>query len=84
LVGYAQLLHLGVPRFITDLKTHAHAKRIREDFLSGVRSLQPGAILLRCRVRTVLWLQPAWCETFSRGDLELVAPGHDGRCQSAL
>lgn len=38
LVGYAQQLRLDVPRFITDLKTHAHAKRIREDFLSGVRS----------------------------------------------
>ncbi len=38
LVGYAQLLHLNVPRFITDLKTRAHARRIREDFLSGVRS----------------------------------------------
>jgi protein-disulfide isomerase len=38
LVGYAQQLHLDVPRLITDLKTHAHAKRIREDFLSGVRS----------------------------------------------
>jgi protein-disulfide isomerase len=38
LVGYAQQLRLDVPRFITELKTHAHAKRIREDFLSGVRS----------------------------------------------
>jgi protein-disulfide isomerase len=38
LVSYAQRLRLDVPRFITDLKTHAHAKRIREDFLSGVRS----------------------------------------------
>jgi protein-disulfide isomerase len=38
LVSYAQQLRLDVPRFITDLKTHAHAKRIREDFLSGVRS----------------------------------------------
>jgi hypothetical protein len=28
--------------------------------------------------------EPAWRETLSRGDLELVAPGHDGRRQSAL
>lgn len=38
LVGYAKRLHLDVPRFTTELTTHAHAKRIREDFLSGVRS----------------------------------------------
>jgi protein-disulfide isomerase len=38
LVGYAELLHLDVPRFTTELTTRAHAKRIREDFLSGVRS----------------------------------------------
>ena len=33
---------------------------------------------------TVLWLQPARRETLSGGDLELVAPGHDGRRQGAL
>ena len=33
---------------------------------------------------TVLWLQPAWCETLAGRDLELVAPGHDGRRQGAL
>jgi protein-disulfide isomerase len=38
LLGYAKHLHLDVPRFTTELTTHAHAKRIREDFLSGVRS----------------------------------------------
>lgn len=38
LVGYAKLLRLDVPRFTTELTTHAYAKRIREDFLSGVRS----------------------------------------------
>jgi hypothetical protein len=27
----------------------------------------------------VLRLQLAWCETLTGGDLELVAPGHDGR-----
>ena len=34
--------------------------------------------------RTVLWLQPAGRESFRAGDLELVAPGHDGRRQGAL
>jgi non-heme chloroperoxidase len=28
--------------------------------------------------------KPAWCETFSGRDLELVAPGHDGRRKGAL
>jgi pimeloyl-ACP methyl ester carboxylesterase len=39
---------------------------------------QPSPVLLRCGVWTVLWLQPAWRETLSGGDLALVAPGHDG------
>jgi non-heme chloroperoxidase len=30
------------------------------------------------------WLQPPECEGVPGGDPELVAPGHDGRCQSAL
>jgi formate-nitrite transporter family protein len=38
LVGYAKRLHLDVPRFTTELTARANAKRIREDFLSGVRS----------------------------------------------
>jgi protein-disulfide isomerase len=38
LVAYAKRLHLDVPRFTSELTTHAHAKRVREDFLSGVRS----------------------------------------------
>ena len=33
---------------------------------------------------TVLWLQPARCETLSGRNLELVAPRHDGRHQGAL
>jgi protein-disulfide isomerase len=38
LVGYAKHLQLDVPHFTSELTAHAHAKRIREDFLSGVRS----------------------------------------------
>jgi pimeloyl-ACP methyl ester carboxylesterase len=33
---------------------------------------------------TVLWLQPAGREILAGGDLELVAPGYDGRCEGAL
>jgi non-heme chloroperoxidase len=42
------------------------------------------ALLLRCSGRTVLWLQPPWCETQPGQHLELVAPGHDGRRKGAL
>jgi protein-disulfide isomerase len=38
LVGYAKHLHLDVADFTAELTAHAHAKRIRKDFLSGVRS----------------------------------------------
>lgn len=38
LVGYAKLLALDVRKFAEDLATHAHAARVREDFMSGVRS----------------------------------------------
>jgi protein-disulfide isomerase len=38
LLGYAADLGLDVPRFARDLETHAFAERVREDFLSGVRS----------------------------------------------
>ena len=38
LLAYAQHLGLDVPRFVRDLETHAFAPRVREDFLSGVRS----------------------------------------------
>lgn len=38
LIGYASTLQLDVRRFALDLETHAHAPRVREDFLSGVRS----------------------------------------------
>ena len=51
---------------------------------SGATRRQPIPVLLRCGVWTVLWLQPARRETLSGGDLELVAPGHDGRRQGAL
>jgi protein-disulfide isomerase len=38
LIGYASTLRLDLDRFAVDLETHAHAPRVREDFLSGVRS----------------------------------------------
>ncbi len=38
LIGYAGALDLDLERFVTDLRSHAYAGRLREDFLSGVRS----------------------------------------------
>jgi protein-disulfide isomerase len=38
LVEYAETLGLDVEQFTSDLETGAHAGRVREDFLSGVRS----------------------------------------------
>jgi protein-disulfide isomerase len=36
--GYAAELGLDVDRFSAELAQHAHAERVREDFMSGVRS----------------------------------------------
>jgi len=36
--GYAAELGLDVDRFSAELAQHAHADRVREDFMSGVRS----------------------------------------------
>jgi protein-disulfide isomerase len=38
LLAYASTLALDVARFAIELNTHMHAPRVREDFLSGVRS----------------------------------------------
>jgi protein-disulfide isomerase len=38
LLGYADALGLDLARFARDLETHEHEPRLREDFLSGVRS----------------------------------------------
>jgi protein-disulfide isomerase len=38
LLGYAAALGLDVRRFATELEAGAHAARVREDFMSGVRS----------------------------------------------
>src|ERR1700682_1391927 len=38
LVGYAELLGLDVERFERDLETGTYAKKVRDDFRSGVRS----------------------------------------------
>ena len=38
LMGYAEALGLDLTQFAADLAGHAHAPRVRQDFLSGVRS----------------------------------------------
>jgi protein-disulfide isomerase len=37
-VVYARMLGLDLDRFMSDLRDHVHAPRVREDFMSGVRS----------------------------------------------
>jgi protein-disulfide isomerase len=36
--GYAEQLELDVESFGSELAEHVHAERVREDFMSGVRS----------------------------------------------
>jgi protein-disulfide isomerase len=38
LLRYAGALGLDLPRFVTELAEHVHEPKIREDFMSGVRS----------------------------------------------
>jgi len=38
LVGYATALGLDVNAFVADVESHRHTQKIREDFMSGVRS----------------------------------------------
>ena len=38
LIAYAHKLHLDPARFTRDLESHAFAPKVREDFLSGVKS----------------------------------------------
>jgi len=38
LLAYAEAIGLDLQRFTLDLQTHSHAPKVREDFLSGVRS----------------------------------------------
>ncbi len=38
LIGYASALGLDVPRFAGELQTHVHLPRVREDFMTGIRS----------------------------------------------
>jgi protein-disulfide isomerase len=38
LLRYAEALSLDLGRFVGDLTEHAHARKVHEDFLSGVRS----------------------------------------------
>ena len=38
LLRYARMLGLDVPRFVSEMAEHVHEPRVREDFMSGVRS----------------------------------------------
>jgi protein-disulfide isomerase len=38
LLRYATFLGLDLPRFVSELAQHVHEPRVREDFMSGVRS----------------------------------------------
>jgi protein-disulfide isomerase len=38
LIAYAQELGLDAERFATELERHVYAPRVREDFISGIRS----------------------------------------------
>jgi protein-disulfide isomerase len=38
IVAYARVLDLDLDRFTSDLRDHVHARKVREDFMSGVRS----------------------------------------------
>jgi protein-disulfide isomerase len=38
LIGYASALNLDLTRFALELDSHVHEPRVREDFLSGIRS----------------------------------------------
>ena len=58
-------------------------KKVFDDLQAAARG-QPLAVLPRYRVGPVLRLQPAGREGLAGPDLELVAPGHDGRRQGAL
>ena len=69
------------------LKTSANPGGLPKEVFDGLQAAacrEPIPVLLRIGGWTVLWLQPAWRETGSGGDLELVAPGHDGRGQGPL
>ena len=67
----------------TDANPNGLPKKVFDDFQSAARR-QPIQVLLRHPGRALLWLQPAGRENAGAGDLELVAPGHDGRRQGAL
>jgi protein-disulfide isomerase len=38
LLGFAERLNLDIPRFVPELEEGTHRERVREDFMSGVRS----------------------------------------------
>jgi protein-disulfide isomerase len=38
LLGFAERLNLDIPRFVRELEEGMHRERVREDFMSGVRS----------------------------------------------
>ena len=69
------------------VKTAANPGGLPKEVFDGLQAQLAASrsqVLLRPAGRAVLWLQPARCRTLAGGDLELVAPGHDGRRQGAL
>ena len=69
------------------VKTAANPGGLPKEVFDGLQAqlaANRAQFYLRSAGRAVLRLQPARCEALRRGDLELVAPGHDGRRQGAL
>ena len=69
------------------VKTGGQSRRLAEGRirgLTGTARRRPQRILSRLGLRAVLWLQPARREALRRGDLELVAAGHNGWGQGPL
>ena len=69
------------------VKTAANPGGLPKEVFDGLQAqlaANRAQVLLRPAGRTVLWLQPARRETLTSGDLELVAPRHDGWRQGAL
>lgn len=69
------------------LQTADNPDGVPKEAFDGLRAglaANPGAVLPRCAVGTVLWLQSRRCRGQPGADQQLVAPGHDGQCVCAL